>query len=614
MTARGLFGFEGRALIMWNNLPLNDLQFGSYNFGDDLPIHMIDRIEVIRGPGSVLYGGTAELAVINIITKSGSQLEGGNATARYGTLENNFGHRDLSAQFGKKDEDWEYSSLVTFGESMQSSGSKEQGNPAWSPPLEYREDIAYFKNSTFSLSGIYKEKTTFKLLDQQYLNNQLAPCEPDAADPTKCLNTEAYRHSSSTSSSGAVSPNAAAIAFHNYGGQVSHEFQLGGSLVVKPSLEHMRHHIWQTEASHELATERTMLSVPFSWKMPNWEFVAGADSWVDAARITKKDSNPSPLELRKSRFDSPREYLAITNQAFYTNVNYHMDSFFWTAGVRHDKNEIFGEATSPRLGLTYVNGPFHSKFLLANAFRAPLFGNNAVSSWGFNPLKPWREDVKPEKAQVAEIELGYLYSENISVVVNIFNQQVKDVIEFKYLSAAETGSTADLFSANGGTISTYGSEFELKYKQKGRYSGLLNFSFVQLGEKGGTTYLNYSTDSGDNNSRLLGVPSVKIYTNHSFSISDRVSFQFNALYLAEKDAERFGDPNLTYMEQYKIPAQTILGIGMIWSKVAKNTDVSVVIHDLTDEQMKLVTPYKDSGFAPITWKGREVLSAVTYSF
>jgi outer membrane receptor for ferrienterochelin and colicins len=40
-------------------------------------IDLIDRIEVIRGPGSALYGTNAFLAVINVITKNGKDLKGG---------------------------------------------------------------------------------------------------------------------------------------------------------------------------------------------------------------------------------------------------------------------------------------------------------------------------------------------------------------------------------------------------------------------------------------------------------------------------------------------------------------------------------------------------------
>ena len=69
LSSRGLYGYEGRTLFMIDGLQLSELYFGTFPIGNAIPVHMIERIEIIRGPGSVTYGGTAELSVINIITK-----------------------------------------------------------------------------------------------------------------------------------------------------------------------------------------------------------------------------------------------------------------------------------------------------------------------------------------------------------------------------------------------------------------------------------------------------------------------------------------------------------------------------------------------------------------
>ena len=51
----------------------------------DLPLEMVDRIEVIRGPGGALWGANAVNGVINIITKHTSQTQGGLVTAQGGS-------------------------------------------------------------------------------------------------------------------------------------------------------------------------------------------------------------------------------------------------------------------------------------------------------------------------------------------------------------------------------------------------------------------------------------------------------------------------------------------------------------------------------------------------
>ncbi len=60
-------------LLLVNGHALNEPLFGSarFNRGLGIPFEMIDHIEVVLGPGSVLYGSNAMLGVINVITKEG---------------------------------------------------------------------------------------------------------------------------------------------------------------------------------------------------------------------------------------------------------------------------------------------------------------------------------------------------------------------------------------------------------------------------------------------------------------------------------------------------------------------------------------------------------------
>jgi len=66
-------------LIMLNGHVLNEPANGSATFLFDLsslPLYNIERIEVVRGPGSSLYGANAFLGMINIITKSPEEIDG----------------------------------------------------------------------------------------------------------------------------------------------------------------------------------------------------------------------------------------------------------------------------------------------------------------------------------------------------------------------------------------------------------------------------------------------------------------------------------------------------------------------------------------------------------
>ena len=59
-------GVQDGTLVLVDGIPMN--MDGRYNL-DDIPSDAIERIEVVKGGGSVLYGSEATGGVINIITK-----------------------------------------------------------------------------------------------------------------------------------------------------------------------------------------------------------------------------------------------------------------------------------------------------------------------------------------------------------------------------------------------------------------------------------------------------------------------------------------------------------------------------------------------------------------
>jgi len=74
-----------RLLFLLNGLPLNDKYYGTFipELTPDM-FDAIERIEVVKGPGSSLYGSDALFAVINIITRTGKEADGATVSAEGG--------------------------------------------------------------------------------------------------------------------------------------------------------------------------------------------------------------------------------------------------------------------------------------------------------------------------------------------------------------------------------------------------------------------------------------------------------------------------------------------------------------------------------------------------
>jgi outer membrane receptor for ferrienterochelin and colicin len=66
---RGNWAHEGKVVLLIDGIEMNETLYSTLQFGNHYPIENVERIEIIRGPGSAMYGGFAAYAVINIISR-----------------------------------------------------------------------------------------------------------------------------------------------------------------------------------------------------------------------------------------------------------------------------------------------------------------------------------------------------------------------------------------------------------------------------------------------------------------------------------------------------------------------------------------------------------------
>ena len=77
ITFRGMYGDENkRMLIMIDGIVENSLMGGYEMAGPAYSLHNVERVEIIWGPASALYGANAFSAVVNMITKKGAEING----------------------------------------------------------------------------------------------------------------------------------------------------------------------------------------------------------------------------------------------------------------------------------------------------------------------------------------------------------------------------------------------------------------------------------------------------------------------------------------------------------------------------------------------------------
>ncbi len=150
---------DGHTLLLVNGRPMRDSIAGSINtpIYSGFPIDIIEHVEVIRGPGSVLYGSNAYSSVVNIVTykpklddvagqvklSRGSYTTRGVEASVYGAHESN--NYLLSGRYFESD-GWHY------------EGNNTSGNPVSTDMYELDKSIfGYYKNGSFTFNG-FKSK------------------------------------------------------------------------------------------------------------------------------------------------------------------------------------------------------------------------------------------------------------------------------------------------------------------------------------------------------------------------------------------------------------------------------------------------------------------------
>ena len=68
-------GNFGSTLVLLNGQRLNDAQTGHHDMDIPVPVESVERVEILRGSGSTLYGSDASAGVINIITQPPEGLD-----------------------------------------------------------------------------------------------------------------------------------------------------------------------------------------------------------------------------------------------------------------------------------------------------------------------------------------------------------------------------------------------------------------------------------------------------------------------------------------------------------------------------------------------------------
>ena len=311
-----------------------------------LDIDLIDRVEIIRGPGSVLYGNNAFFGVINVITRQGKQLNGAEVSGEYAEFDTYKGRVTYGKLFTNGVQ------LLLSGTYYDSAGPdklfyKEFNTPAQNNGIARGLDDDSFGSFFGSVS--YKDFTLDGAFISREKGNPTAQFGSTFNDPRlRTVDERSYAALKYAHSFPDVVDVTAQVYYDRYDFEIGYPFVFGTNDFS--STEKDAGEWWGAELQlNKRLWERHIITL-------------GAEYRDDFRQEQRVSGQVPVLRDRQS-------YGVYVQGDFAVLTNLHFNG-----GVRYDQYGDFDPAFNPRLALIY--NPYEKstiKALYGTAFRAPNF-------------------------------------------------------------------------------------------------------------------------------------------------------------------------------------------------------------------------------------------------
>jgi iron complex outermembrane receptor protein len=449
---RGIFSqFNPQTLILQNGVPMTTLFVGNRGNGwGGLPVENIARIEIIRGPGSALYGADAYSGVINIITKTAADTPGTQAGVQVGSFKTrdgwvqhggNLGPVEVAAylRVGSTDgfktiiaADAQTRNDTLFGtRASLAPGAVNTGRDAVDASL----DLSYEK---------WRLRTGYKLRDMETGAGIASALDPVGVERTERITADLSWADPYFAQDWSIG---AAASYLHYVQTIPTPFQL-----FPPGMR------FPTGTFVD-----GMIGAPETWEN-QYRFSAYATYSGFANHNLRFGIGHDDLDLYKTREFRNFTYTAGGTPVpagpviDYTNispfmlpqrrkVNYVYAQDEWnfardwtlTAGVRHDRYSDFGGTTNPRLALVWdATFDLTAKLLYGRAFRAPAFTEQYSIT---NPVARGNPNLRPETISTVEAVFAWQARKDMQVNLSFFDYTMKDIIRTVPNPTPGTGTT-----------------------------------------------------------------------------------------------------------------------------------------------------------------------------
>lgn len=379
---RGVGGDRASAVLMMVDGQPQFAGIYSHHIADFYDKEYVERVEVLRGPGSVLYGSNAMAGAINVITRD----------ARHDGV-----HTTLSTQYGSYNT-WlsSVTNTTRFGKFSSLASASYNRTDGTVDNFDFRQADGYVK-AGYDFSSHWKASADYTIM--HFNGND--PIYPKLSNPES---TDIYRQSITRGEVSASASN----SYDTTGGLVRVYYSYGSHFVDDPRHFHSKDDRFGVIAYQNFSPWRgASATAGFDFDIYSGEIpVSGGNGHTEGSMST--------ISRKEIREYSPYITLSQSLAGERLNIN---------GGLRMANSDMFDTQWVPQLGVAVNAGRGYTvKGNIAMGYRNPSFRELYL-------YRMANESLQPEKMMNYEISAGKQFSRFLSAEVTVYYSRGRDMVQ-----------------------------------------------------------------------------------------------------------------------------------------------------------------------------------------